>query len=199
MKKEHFLLSAMMSAFALVGLGIGFYFNSSIQPVGAAATDRNDGVILATATVMTNTAGMEGAGVEGATRNASSLAAVYTLDQNSGHLTAGVLAREGQSFQGIYTTNVNQGLASVIAAGGNQVVFPQRPRYTMVTGEVSIPKQAGAKWQVPQSVLYIHEQTTGYLMVYTIPWDGASYRTGGSQQGEMVLWTAYRFTPEYGR
>ena len=196
MKKEHYILSAMMGVFALVGLSIGLYFNASNnETVQATSTDRNDsGIILTTGEVFVRT----GSGMEGVSGNYSALDAVYALDQNTGQLTAGVVAREGQSFQGIYAANVNQGLAAVMSTGGDETPFPQRPRYTMVTGQVTIPKQAGAKWQVPQAVLYVHEQTTGYLMVYTLPWDAANYNSGGSQQGQMVLWTAYRFTAPYG-
>ena len=193
MKKEHFILSAMLSIFTLIGLGIGLYFNANNdQAIEAAATDRNGEVILATGPVFIRL------GSASENVNYSSLEAVYTLDQGTGQLTAGVLAREGRGFQGLFSGNVNDGLASVMAAAGDRMAFPQRPRYTMVTGEVTIPNQAGAKWQVPQAVVYIHEQTTGYLMVYTITWDQASYNKGGSQQGPMELWTAYRFTPEHG-
>ena len=194
MKKEHFILSAMLSAFTLIGLGIGLYFNAShSEAVQAAATDRNTSTILATGTIFVRT----GTGLEGVSGNYSALEAVYTLDQNTGLLTGGVVAREGQSFQGLYSANIYEGLASVMAASGDPKPFPQRPQFAMVTGDVTIPKQSGAKWQVPQGVVYIHEQTTGYLLVYTVPWDQASYNAGGSQVGQMVLWTAHRFTSPY--
>ena len=192
MKKEHFILSAAMSAFALFGVGIGLYMNSSTEPVRAAATDRNEGIILATGTVFVRL----GSTADNANVSYSSLEAVYTLDQNTGELAAGVLGREGRGFQGLYNANLNDGLLSVMQTAGDQMAFPQRPRFTMVTGEVTIPNQAGSQWQVPQGVVYIHEQTTGYLMVYTIPWDNSYFRSGASQ-GQMVLWTAYRFTAPY--
>ena len=192
MKKEHFILSAMMSVFVLLGVGIGLYCNSSTESVRASATDRNEGVILATGTVFVRL----GSAKDDANVSYSSLEAVYTLDQNTGELSAGVLGREGRGFQGLYQANLNQGLASVMQAANDPIAFPQRPHFTMVTGEVTIPNQAGAQWQVPQGVVYIHEQTTGYLMVYTIPWDNSYFRSGASQ-GQMVLWTAYRFTAPY--
>ena len=194
MKKEHFILSAMMSVFALLGVGIGLYYNSSTEPTHtyASATDRTDGVILATGTVFVRL----GSNRDDANVSYSSLEAVYTLDQNTGQLMAGVIAREGQSFQGLYYANLNQGLTSVMQTAGDQMPFPQRPRFTMVTGEVTIPNQAGSQWQVPQGVVYIHEQTTGYLMVYTIPWT-RDYFGSGQTEGQMVLWTAYRFTAPY--
>ena len=195
MKKEHFILSAMMSVFALLGVGIGLYWNSSTEPTHtyASATDRNDGIILATGTVFIRL----GSNKENDTNvNYSSLEAVYTLDQNTGQLMAGVVAREGQGFQGLYYADLNQGLASVMQTAGDQTAFPQRPRFTMVTGEVTIPNQAGRPWNVPQGVVYIHEQTTGYLMVYAIPWDN-SYFQGGTSQGAMILWTAHQFTAPY--
>ena len=193
MKKEHFILSAMMSAFALLGVGIGLYCNSATEPVRAAATDRNEGIILATGTVFVRLGSARESDVN---VSYSSLEAVYTLDQNTGQLMAGVVGREGQGFQGLYYANLNQGLASVMQTAGDQMPFPQRPRFTMVTGEVTIPNQAGSQWQVPQGVVYIHEQTTGYLMVYTIPWT-RDYFGSGKSEGEMVLWTAYRFTAPY--
>ena len=192
MKKEHFILSAMMSMFALLGVGIGLYCNTPTESVSAAATDRNEGIILATGTVFVRL----GSAREGANVSYSSLEAVYTLDQNTGLLRVGVLAREGKSFQGLYDADLNQGLASVMQTAGDPKPFPQRPRFTMVTGEVTIPYEAGRQWQVPQSVVYIHEQTTGYLMVYTIPWDN-SYFQGGTSQGPMVLWTAHPFSMPY--
>lgn len=191
MKKEHFILSAVLSVFMLIGLGIGLYFNTfQDKAVEAAATDRNEGVILATGPVFIRL------GSTSENVNYSSLEAVYALDQGTGQLTAGALAREGRGFQGLFRANVNDGLASVLAAAGEEMSFPQRPRYAMVTGEVTIPSQAGAKWQIPQGVVYIHEQTTGYVMVYTMTWDQASYAKGGNQQGPMELWTAYRFTAQ---
>ena len=193
MKKEHFIVSTMMSLFALVGVGIGLYFNSSPVAINAAATDRNEGVILATGTVFIR---LGTSRTEEVNASYSSLEAVYTLDQNTGKMTAGVLAREGQGFQGLFYADVNQGLAAVMQTAGDQMPFPQRPRFTMVTGEVTIPSQSGAKWQVPQGVVYIHELTTGYLMVYTIPWT-RDYNTGGRMEGQMVLWTAHRFTAPY--
>ena len=192
MKKEHFILSALMSAFALIGVGIGLYCNSPTQPVRASATDRNEGVIMATGTVFVRL----GSNAENANVSYSSLEAVYTLDQNTGQLMAGVVAREGQGFQGLFQANLHQGLLSVMQTAGDPMPFPQRPRFTMVTGEVTIPKTAGATWDVPQGVVYIHELTTGYLMVYTIPWDGSYFRKGQSE-GQMVLWTAQRFTAPY--
>jgi len=192
MKKEHFILSAMMSVVALLGVGIGLYFNSSTEPVRAAATDRNDGIILATGTVSIRL----GSTRDDANVSYSSLEAVYTLDQNTGQLMAGVVAREGRGFQGLFYANLNEGLARVMQTAGNQASFPQRPRFTMVTGEITMPNIAGQQWQVPQGVVYIHEQTTGYLMVYTIPWDG-SYTRGGKSEGPMELWTAWPFTKPY--
>ena len=192
MKKEHFILSAMMCTFVLIGVGIGLYYNSSTEPVRAAATDRNEGVIMATGKVFVRL----GSTVENADVSYSSLDAVYTLDQNTGQLMTGVVAREGQAFQGLFYADINQGLASVLHTAGDPMPFPQRPRFTMVTGEVTIPSQAGSKWQVPQGVVYIHEQTTGYLMVYTIPWT-RDYFAGGKMEGQMVLWTAQRFTAPY--
>ena len=192
MKKEHFILSAMMSAFVLIGIGIGLYCNSYTQPVRAVATDRNEGVIMATGKVFIRLGSL----AENANVNYSSLDAIYTLDQNTGQLMAGLVAREGQGFQGLFQANLHQGLASVMQTAGDQMPFPQRPRYTMVTGEVTIPNQAGSNWQVPQGVVYIHELTTGYLMVYTIPWDGSYFRRGQSE-GQMILWTAQRFTAPY--
>jgi len=192
MKKEHFILSAMMSTFVLIGVGIGLYYNSSTEPVRASATDRNEGVIMATGKVFVRL----GSTVENADVSYSSLDAVYTLDQNTGQLMTGVVAREGQAFQGLFYADINQGLASVLHTAGDPMPFPQRPRFTMVTGEVTIPSQAGSKWQVPQGVVYIHEQTTGYLMVYTIPWT-RDYFAGGKMEGQMVLWTAQRFTAPY--
>ena len=192
MKKEHFFISALTTAFALLGVGIGLYFNSSTEPVRAAATDRNEGVILATGTVFVRL----GSNREDANVSYSSLEAVYTLDQNTGELIAGVVAREGQGFQGLYYANLNEGLTSVMQTAGDQTPFPQRPRFTMVTGEVTIPRQAGSRWDVPQGVVYIHEQTTGYLMVYTIPWT-RDYFGSGKSGGPMVLWTAHPFTAPY--
>lgn len=193
-KKEHFLLSVVLGVFALIGLGIGLHFNSSNDTaVEAAATDRSGEIIMATGPVFIRL------GSTSENVNYSSLEAVYTLDQGTGQLTAGVLAREGRGFQGLFSGNVNDGLASVMATAGDTKPFPQRPRYTMVTGEVTMPNQAGAKWQVPQSVVYIHEQTTGYVMVYTLTWDQANYNKGGTQQGPMELWTAYPFTDSYER
>ncbi len=190
MKKEYFIVSALMSAFVLLGIGIGIFFHSPSESVSAAATDRNDGVIMATGTVFIRL----GSNTENV--NYSSLEAVYTLDQNTGQLMVGVLAREGQGFQGLYSADINQGLASVMQTAGDTMPFPQRPRFTMVTGEVTIPSQAGAKWQVPQGVVYIHELTTGYVMVYTIPWT-REYSSGGAHMGDMKLWTAQRFTAPY--
>jgi len=192
MKKEPFILSALMTAFALLGVGIGLYFNTATESASASATDRNEGVIMATGTVFVRL----GSTAENANVSYSSLEAVYTLDQNTGQLMAGLVAREGQGFQGLFQANLHQGLASVMQKAGDPMPFPQRPRFTMVTGEVTIPKIAGASWDVPQSVVYIHELTTGYLMVYTIPWDGSYFRSGQSQ-GQMVLWTAQRFTAPY--
>ena len=192
MKKEHFILSVLMSAFALIGVGIGLYFNSPSEPVKAGVADRNEGVIMATGTVFVRL----GSTAENANVSYSSLDAVYTLDQNTGQLMAGLVAREGQAFQGLFYADINQGLASVLQAANDPMPFPQRPRFTMVTGEVTIPNQAGSKWQVPQGVVYIHEQTTGYLMVYTIPWT-RDYFAGGKMEGQMVLWTAQRFTAPY--
>ena len=195
MKKEHFILSAMMTAFALLGVGIGLYITSSTEPTytHASGVDRNEGIILATGTVFVRL----GSTKENDTNvNYSSLEAVYTLDQNTGQLMAGVIAREGQNFQGLYYANLNDGLTSVMQTAGDPMPFPQRPRFTMVTGEVTIPYQAGSLWQVPQSVVYIHEQTTGYLMVYTIPWT-RDYNQGGTTQAQMILWTAYPFTAPY--
>jgi hypothetical protein len=192
MKKEHLILSALMSMFALFGVGVGLYFNTSTEPISAAATDRNEGVIMATGTVFVRLGSL----TESTNVNYSSLEAVYTLDQNTGQLMAGVLAREGQAFQGLFNADVFEGLRSVMQAAGDTMPFPQRPRFTMVTGEVTIPSQAGSRWQVPQGVVYIHEQTTGYLMVYTIPWT-RDYFVGGKIYGEMVLWTAQRFSAPY--
>ena len=187
MKKEHFILSAMMSIVALLGVGIGLYWNTSTIPIHASAVDRNESVILATGTVYTRV---------GTNSDYSSLEAIYTLDQNTGQLMAGIVAREGQGFQGLYSANLNEGLATVMQTAGDQIPFPQRPRFTMVTGDVMIPGQAGAQWQVPQGVVYIHEQTTGYLMVYTIPWT-RDYFSGGKIEAPLVLWTAQRFTAPY--
>jgi hypothetical protein len=192
MKKEHFILTTMMSVFVLLGVGIGLYCNSSSEPVRAAATDRNEGIILATGTVFVRL----GSARDDANVSYSSLEAVYTLDQNTGQLIAGVVAREGQGFQGVFYADLNQGLASVMQTAGDQIPFPQRPRFTMVTGEVTIPNQPGSQWQVPQGVVYIHEQTTGYLMVYTIPWT-RDYFAGSKSEGPMVLWTAHRFSTPY--
>ena len=192
MKKEHFILSAVMTAFALLGVGIGLYFNSSSESVNAGVADRNEGVIMATGTVFVRLGSL----TENTNINYSSLEAVYTLDQNTGQLMAGVVAREGQAFQGLFYADINQGLLSVMQTAGDPMPFPQRPRFTMVTGEVTIPSQPGSKWQVPQGVVYIHEQTTGYLMVYTIPWT-RDYFGGGKMEGQMVLWTAQRFTAPY--
>ena len=187
MKKEHFILSTMMSVVALIGVGIGLYWNTPTIPIHASATDRSEGVILATGTVYTRV---------GTNSDYSSLEAVYTLDQNTGQLMAGLLAREGQGFQGLYSANLIEGLASVMQTAGDQIPFPQRPRFTMVTGEVMIPGQPGSRWQVPQGVVYIHEQATGYLMVYTIPWT-RDYFSGAPIQAPLILWTAHRFTAPY--
>ena len=192
MKKEHFILSAVMTAFVLLGVGIGLYCNSSTESVRAAATDRNEGIILATGTVFVRL----GSTREDANVSYTSLEAVYTLDQNTGKLMAGVVAREGQSFQGLFYADLNEGLASVLQTAEDPMPFPQRPRFTMVTGEVTIPNQAGSRWQVPQGIVYIHEQTTGYLMVYSIPWT-RDYSTGRKFEGPMVLWTALRFSAPY--
>jgi hypothetical protein len=192
MKKEHFILSALMGMIALSGVGIGLYFNSSTELVSAAATDRNESVIMATGKVFVRLGSL----TESSNVNYSSLEAVYTLDQNTGQMMVGVLAREGQGFQGLFNADIFEGLRSVMQAANDPMPFPQRPRFTMVTGEVTSPNQAGSKGQVPQGVVYIHEQTTGYLMVYTIPWT-RDYFAGGKMSGPMVLWTAQRFSAPY--
>ncbi|MDR1385449.1 MAG: hypothetical protein LBJ67_16615 [Planctomycetaceae bacterium] len=199
MKKEYVIFTAWMTLVALASSGIGAYFYSQpSEPVQASSSDRSDGVVMATGSVFTR---ITSTSVPGSTVSSMHLSyisheAVYALDQNTGALTAGVLLREGPGFQGLFQTNLNQGLASVMATAGDKIPFPQRPRYTMVTGEVNIPHRAGSEWDVPQGVVYIHEQTTGYVMVYSIPWTN-DFNNGRVQHGNLQLWTAYRFTAPY--
>ncbi|MDR1491192.1 MAG: hypothetical protein LBT05_00475 [Planctomycetaceae bacterium] len=200
MKKEHITFTVWTTLVALTGVGLGAYFYSLPgEPVQASSSDRSDSVIIATGPVFTRitSASMTGNSATSLHLNYISHEAVYALDQNTGSLTAGVLLREGQGgFQGFFQTNLNQGLASVMATAGDNMPFPLRPRYTMVTGEVNIPHRAGSEWHIPQGVVYVHEQSTGYMMVYSIPWTN-DFSSGRPQNGSLQLWTAYRFTTPY--
>jgi hypothetical protein len=199
MKKEYVIFAIWMTFVALASTGIGVYFCSlPSEPVQASSSDRSDGVIMATGPVFTRITSASVSGDSPTSLHLSYISheAIYALDQNTGSLTAGVLLREGQGFQGLFQTNLNQGLASVMATAGDNMPFPLRPRYTMVTGEVNIPHRAGNAWNVPQGVVYIHEQNTGYVMVYSIPWTH-DFNNGRVQNGNLQLWTAYRFTAPY--
>ena len=201
MRKEYFTSIACVTGLVLLGTCLGIFYGSKHeQKIQASATDRSGNVIMATGAVFVRMNSGTAAGGSVVNSNYSALEAVYLLDQNTGRLTAGVLSRESQSFQGVYQTDLNAGLASVLkisSENGNPTTpMPQNPRYSMVTGEVAIPNQAGAQWQVPQGVVYVHEQNTGYVMVYTIPWT-ADWASGRFVKGELMLWTAHQFTSAF--
>jgi len=203
MRKEYFTPIACVTGLVLLGGCLGLFYGSKYeQKVQASATDRSGNVIMATGPVFVRMSSGVSTSSGLTNSNYSALEAVYLLDQNTGRLTAGVLSRDSQSFQGLYQTDLNAGLASVLnISSGNgpeaaKIPMPQNPRYTMVTGEVAVPSQSGAQWQVPQGVVYVHEQNTGYVMVYTIPWT-ADWASGRFVKGELQLWTACQFTQSF--
>ena len=173
------IITVLMLLMIGVGLRLGDYLLGSSQPIHATATDRLDNRIMATGNIM------------------DGLEAVYLLEQNTGRLTAGILQRESQAFQGLYETNVNTELAKILqmaqTEGQNPVIMPQNPKFTMVTGQLSVPRTSGTGWQVPQSVLYVHELNTGYVMVFIVPWVQEEWRGGQSRTGPLVLWSYQQF------
>lgn len=163
-------------------LGLGTYYVAQTSPevqLQAAATDREGRLILATGYV------------------APDLEAVYSLDQTTGRLSAGILSRKGGKFQGMYQGDVNNDLAALLQTKGALAAFPATPKYSLVTGEVDAENRGGARWKVAKSVVYIAEANTGMVLVYTIPWEQTLHGADQNHSGNLELLAAEQFHPAY--
>ncbi|MDR1957670.1 MAG: hypothetical protein LBQ54_01250 [Planctomycetaceae bacterium] len=171
--------SVFSAVLILLLTGVGFYAGNYCsryqKTIQATTTDRQENRIMATGALMPG------------------LEAVYILDQSTGRLAAGVLHRETQSFQGLYETNISVELARILQANNAGGLMPQHPKYTMVTGDFPTPRIAGSDWQVPQSVIYVHELNTGYVMVFAVPWVREDWAGGNARSGGFVLWSCQQF------
>lgn len=183
------LVAVSMTLILGIGVGIGQYLFRYQTPIQATSTDRTENRIMATGKLMGNIGSSGGMGGS----SLSSMDAVYVLDQQTGRLTAGVLHRETNSFQGLYETNVTQTLAGILQESQSGITLPQSPKYIMVTGEVQTPRRGGSGWQVPDSVVYVHELNTGYVMVFLLPWAREDWASGHADSGALQLWACQQF------
>lgn len=164
----------------ILSAGFGAYFAVRAVPeqkIQAAATDRANRIILATGYV------------------SGELEAIYSLDQSTGRLAAGILSRREGVFQGLYERNVNEDLAEVIQGKYPNLSFPVAPQYTMVSGELNSENRGGSRWRVSKAVVYLGEVNTGIIMVYTIPWEPTLHSADTPITGQLEFWAAEQFQP----
>ncbi len=158
----------------LLGLLL-FRGEHSDNNIAGSATDRTDNLILATGYV------------------APDVEAVYSFDQNSGRLSAGVLSRRSGTFQALFERNINQDLAEVLRK--KESTFPSVPRYALVTGELDSERRGTSLWTVAKSVVYIAEINSGMLLVYTIPWQESLHGADQPSKDMLQFLTAEQFQP----
>lgn len=160
----------------LAGLMIGGLWPDT--PLHAVSTDRSDSFALATGFVEQETE------------------AVYYLDSLTGTLRAAVLSNRTQGFQAMFETNIHADLARVIQGkgGGSGIQMPQNPNYIMVTGMADIRRSAGQRLRPGQSVLYVAETNTGFVLAYIVPWLAERHSSDQNQVDTLKLWAGEQFS-----
>ncbi len=109
-------------------------------PVQAAAAQGQQGSILATGTLEND------------------VEYVAFLDAATGELSAAALNVQTARFQAFYRRNIATDFGSPRL---------KNPRYLMVAGQASFPRQANRTWA--QSALYVVELTSGKCVAYGLP------------------------------
>jgi hypothetical protein len=131
-------------------------------PLHAVATDRSEDCVIATGALDDE---MEG---------------VFVLDLLTSTLRAAALSRTTGRFVAQYEANLTPDFT---------FDTPRKPRFTMVTGVVPLPR-GNTPLQPSRAVVYVGESTTGKIVAYYVPWSRQK-----PLSGKLVRLDAWPFRP----
>ncbi len=146
----------------LSGLAIGLAINRGGAAVTwqfpetllhATATDSTDNFVVATGLIDTN---LEG---------------VFFLDTISGDLQCTVFNPRSASFNALFKRNVTSDL---------QLEQDKRPKFLLVTGQISLGRFQGMPGQTAGCVAYVVEANSGRFAAYAVPWRTDSLFAGAT-------------------
>ncbi len=147
------------------GMGIRPRQESATWPfpetlLSATATDSTDNFVVATGLIDTN---LEG---------------VFFLDTISGDLQCTVFNPRSASFNALFKRNVTSDLL---------LEQDKRPKFLLVTGQISLGRFQGLPGQTAGCVAYVVEANSGRFAAYAVPWRTDLFSRGQPQISELFL------------
>lgn len=175
------------------GLGVGLLLGVALSgrwpstPLYGVATDHSENAVMCTVPLDQDVEGL------------------FYVDSLTGTLLGVVPSRGTKGTpQASWVQNVNQDLAAFIATWNARLKAangknadkammqpPQNPKYMMVSGVMDFPVRAQVR--PGRGLIYVGEASTGVVLCYMIPWNGAAHIANQPWNSPLELWSANKF------